>query len=114
MRKVCLLIIMFSLIVAVGCGGLPEEVRDMEVTANQGARVDTRGRVQVTVRIRNNSDKTLVSGSYSIYSKDVSGRVLSFDAIYPRDIRPRSSKSATVWMDPRGTLRGEWKRAHFR
>ena len=33
-----------------------------------------------------------------IYSKDISGALLTSDAVYPKDVKPGATRTATVWM----------------
>jgi hypothetical protein len=116
MRKIFLLsLILLLMFAVVGCSELPEEIDDVSVNVTRGFRTDSRGRVQYTVTIRNNSDKTLESGSFKIYSVDISGRQLSYDGIYPENIRPNGSRTATVWLEMPSTasVQGEWLSARF-
>ena len=115
MRKIFLYCLIIALaFTLLGCE-LPDEVNDVSVSISRGLRTDSRGRIQHTVTIRNNSDKTLESGSFKVYSVDVSGRQLSYDGIYPENIRPNGSGVANVWLEvPSGaSVRGEWVRAKF-
>ena len=106
----------FSAIDSTKSGYLPSEVSYVDVSRSTGGGIDSRGRVGVIVTLTNNSNKTLVSGSYSITSFDVSGRVLSSDAVYPKNVRPGGSRTAKVWLKlPVGAkIQGEWQRAKFR
>ncbi len=106
----------FSSIDSTKSGYLPSEVSYVDVSRSTGGGIDSRGRVGVIITLTNNSNKTLVSGSYSINSVDVSGRVLSSDCAYPKNVRPGGSRTATVWLKlPVGAkIQGKWQRAKFR
>ena len=106
----------FSAIDSGGSGNLPPEINYIDVSRSTGYGIDSRGRVGVRITLTNNSNKTLVKGSYSISSFDVSGRVLSSDCAYPENVRPGGSRTATVWMKlPVGAkIKGEWRSAKFR
>lgn len=106
----------FSAIDSTKSGYLPSEVSCVDVSRSTGGGIDSRGRTGVVITLTNNSNKTLVSGSYSISSVDVSGRVLSSDCAYPKNIRPGGSQTATVWMKlpANAKLQGKWQRAKFR
>ena len=117
MRKaIFLALLIVFLFSVVGCGELPDEIKDVSVGVSEGFRTDSRGRVQHTVTIKNNSDKTLVKGSYSIMSVDISGKMLSSDRVYPENIRPGGHGIADVWLDLSGnaSVRGEWRSARFK
>ena len=107
-----------SAVIIGGSGGsnLPPETSYVDISRSTGGGIDSRGRVGVIVTLTNNSNKTLVSGSYSITSFDVSGRVLSSDAVYPKNVRPGGSRTAKVWLKlPVGAkIQGKWQRAKFR
>ena len=117
MRKaIFLALLIVFLFSVVGCGELPDEIKDVSVGVSEGFRTDSRGRVQHTVTIKNNSDKTLVKGSYSIMSVDISGKMLSSDRVYPKNIRPGGYGIADVWLDLSGnaSVHGEWLSARFK
>ena len=84
----------FSAIDSTKSGYLPSEVSYVDVSRSTGGGIDSRGRTGVVITLTNNSNKTLVSGSYSISSVDVSGRVLS-SGVLTKNIRPGGSQTAT-------------------
>lgn len=108
----------FTSAVIIGKDGsnLPPEISYVDISRSTGGGIDSRGRVGVIITLTNNSNKTLVKGSYSIRAVDVSGRLLSSDCAYPENVRPGGSRTATVWMKlPVGAkLQGEWLSAKFR
>lgn len=99
-----------------GSSNLPSEINYVDISRSTGGGIDSKGRVGVIITLTNNSNKTLVKGSYSIRSVDVSGRLLSSDCAYPENVRPGGSRTATVWLKlPVGAkIQGEWLRAKFR
>ena len=106
----------FSAIDSTKSGYIPPETSYVDISRSTGGGIDSSGRVGVIITLTNNSNKTLVSGSYSITSFDVSGRVLSSDCAYPKNVRPGGSRTATVWLKlPVGAkIQGKWQRAKFR
>ena len=51
-----------------------------------------------------------------IYSKDISGALLTSDAVYPKDVKPGATKTATVWMKmpPGAEVCGKWVSVKFK
>lgn len=105
-----------AVIIGGGSSNLPPETNYVDISRSTGGGIDSSGRVGVIITLTNNSNKTLVKGSYSIRAVDVSGRLLSSDCAYPENVRPGGSRTATVWMKlPVGAkLQGEWLSAKFR
>ena len=114
-KSMFVIMVLLLAFISLGCEDIPDEVQDVIIDITRGARVDSSGRVQHTVTLTNRSDKTLTRGNYMIYSQDISGKMLSSDAIYPKDVGPNARRTATVWMElPAGAkVCGEWVSAKF-
>lgn len=120
MRKVILFILLGCLLISMaGCGGcgdyVDDEVENVSVSLGRTGKTDSRGRVEHVLTIRNNSEKTLKSGSILVYSEDVSGRLLNSDAAYPKNVRPGSTRTASIWLEVPATasVYAKWQSARF-
>ena len=113
MRNKFLVVIMILVLMVglVGCLGIIDvEVANVSIGIAKLGRMDSKGRVEYMVTLKNNSKKTLVQGNYMIYSKDISGALLTSDAVYPKDVKPGATRTATVWMKmpPGAEVCGKW------
>ncbi len=117
MFKVLISMLAIIILIATGCGAkVGPEARSVSITISATGRTDSSGKVEHKVTLKNNSDKTLVRGSYHIRSVDISGTGLGFDAVYPKDVRPGGTRIADVWLKrpPTSRVTGEWISAKFK